>query len=80
MMRVVAKLGRQLGPVALRYRSVERALGHALVRILQGDPRAVLYVHGCHPTALGHENLRLSADWPGAAGREIEAAQGGRTA
>ena len=34
-------------------------------------PLAVLYVHGCHPTALGHDNLSFSADWPGAAGRAI---------
>ena len=24
-----------------------------------GAPRALLYVHGCHPTALGHENRLL---------------------
>jgi hypothetical protein len=39
-----------------------------------GGPLAVAYVHGCHPTALGHENLEYSADWPGAASRAIEAA------
>lgn len=32
-----------------------------------GRPLAVLYAHGCHPTALGHDNLAWSADWPGAA-------------
>jgi hypothetical protein len=36
-----------------------------------GAPRAVLYSHGCHPTALGPENLAYSADWPWAAGRRI---------
>jgi hypothetical protein len=36
-----------------------------------GAPLAVLYVHGCHPTALGHENLDYSADWVGAAGETI---------
>ena len=45
-----------------------------------GSPLAVLYVHGCHPTALGHDNLSLSADWPGAAARTIEAALPGATA
>jgi hypothetical protein len=39
-----------------------------------GDPLAVLYVHGCHPTALGHDNLLVSADWPWAAGAAIAAA------
>jgi neutral ceramidase len=37
-----------------------------------GSPLSVLYVHGCHPTALGHDNLAYSADWPGAAGRAIQ--------
>ncbi len=36
-----------------------------------GSPRAVLYVHGCHPTALGHDNLLYSADWPWAAGEAV---------
>jgi hypothetical protein len=45
-----------------------------------GNPLAVLYVHGCHPTALGHDNLAFSADWPGAAAREIEAALPGALA
>lgn len=37
-------------------------------------PRAVVYIHGCHPTVLGHDNLDYSADWPGAASRAVEAA------
>jgi hypothetical protein len=37
----------------------------------RGRPRAVVYVHGCHPTALGPENLAFSADWPWAAGARI---------
>jgi hypothetical protein len=39
-----------------------------------GAPLAVLYSYGCHPTALGPENLAWSADWPWAAGRAIAAA------
>jgi hypothetical protein len=39
-----------------------------------GSPLAVLYLHGCHPTALGHDNLAYSADWPWAAGRAIQEA------
>lgn len=38
-----------------------------------GAPRAVLYLHGCHPTVLGHENLAYSADWPGVASARVEA-------
>jgi hypothetical protein len=45
-----------------------------------GSPLAIAWVHGCHPTALGHENLRYSADWPGAANRAIEAAHPGALA
>jgi hypothetical protein len=46
-----------------------------IVRIdrADGKPLAVFYVHGCHPTALGHENLLYSADWPWAAGQAIAA-------
>jgi hypothetical protein len=33
--------------------------------------RAVAFVHGTHPTVLGHENLAWSADWPGAAGAAV---------
>ena len=37
----------------------------------RGAPLAVAYAHGCHPTALGPENLAYSADWPWAAGVRI---------
>jgi hypothetical protein len=40
----------------------------------RGAPLAVVYTHGCHPTALGPENLTYSADWPGAAAARIEEA------
>jgi hypothetical protein len=36
-----------------------------------GAPLAVAFVHGTHPTVLGHDNLAWSADWPGAAAAEI---------
>lgn len=39
-----------------------------------GTPLALLYLHGCHPTVLGHDNLVYSADWPGEASRAIEEA------
>jgi hypothetical protein len=51
-------------------------------REVGGDatPLAVVFVHGCHPTVLGHEHLEYSADWPGAAARTIEASLRGVTA
>jgi hypothetical protein len=39
-----------------------------------GGPLAVAFVHGTHPTVLGHENLAWSADWPGAAAARIREA------
>ena len=53
-----------------------------VVRVDRADasPLAVLYVYGCHPTVLGHDNLAYSADWPGAAAREIEASLPGAIA
>jgi hypothetical protein len=48
----------------------------AVVRVdrASGEALAVCYVHGCHPTALGHDNLAYSADWPGVASQAIELA------
>lgn len=39
---------------------------------LDARPIGLLFQHACHPTVLGHENLELSADWPGAAASRIE--------
>ncbi|MGH2899489.1 MAG: neutral/alkaline non-lysosomal ceramidase N-terminal domain-containing protein, partial [Solirubrobacteraceae bacterium] len=41
-----------------------------------GRPIAVLYRHSCHGTVRGHDNLDISADWPGAASAAIESATG----
>jgi neutral ceramidase len=40
---------------------------------VSGDPLAVMMSYGCHPTILGHENLLISADFPGAARRALQA-------
>ncbi len=32
-----------------------------------GEPLAVLFNYGCHPTVMGADNLQISADYPGAA-------------
>jgi hypothetical protein len=50
---------------------LDREVLVARVDRADGAPLAVLYVHGCHPTALGHENLAYSADWVAAAGEAV---------
>ncbi len=61
------RLGGPLDPAA-RIVRIDRA---------SGEPLAVVWLHGCHPTVLGHENLAFSADWPGAAAAAIEEAYPG---
>ncbi|MGH7341894.1 MAG: neutral/alkaline non-lysosomal ceramidase N-terminal domain-containing protein, partial [Candidatus Rokuibacteriota bacterium] len=46
------------------------------VRASDRRPLAVLFNYGCHGTVLGHDNLEISADWPGTACAAIEAATG----
>ena len=38
----------------------------------KGDPLAILFNYGCHPTTLAADIFQVSADFPGAAKREIE--------
>jgi hypothetical protein len=47
------------------------------VQDARGASRAVLYSHACHATVLGHDNLEISADWPGVASNRIEQETGG---
>ncbi len=76
-----------LAPASLRWCSSEVRIGrnrsradgaldpalHVLdVRTAAGDPLATLYHYACHPTVLGHENLELSADWPGVTSARLE--------
>ena len=53
---------------------VDRAARIVRIDRKDGAPLAILWLHGCHPTVLGHENRAYSADWPGAASAVIEAA------
>ncbi len=38
----------------------------------EGDPIAVLFNYGCHPTVMGYDNLLITADFPGAARRALK--------
>ena len=74
-------------PAQLRWSRAEAAIGRnrrladgpvdARVLVLRvddqrtGRPLAVLFHHACHGTVLGHDNLLISADWPGVAARAI---------
>jgi neutral ceramidase len=53
---------------------VDDATDHA------APPLAVLYHLACHPTAMGGENYLLTADWPGAVSRFVEASYGAAAA
>lgn len=44
---------------------VDREIPFLVVRESDGRPRAVLYHYACHPSILGPDNLRITADWPG---------------
>lgn len=46
----------------------------------RGRVKAVLFGCGCHAVALGHDNLRISADYPGFAQRIIEEETGAENA
>jgi hypothetical protein len=73
-----ARLGLGSAPVSIG-RNRRRADGPVERRVqlfrlgdAGGEPLALIYALGCHPTALGHDNLAYSADWPGAASRALE--------
>ncbi|MAE93263.1 MAG: hypothetical protein CL910_01245 [Deltaproteobacteria bacterium] len=75
-----ARLGMGEGSVAIgRNRRREAGPVDRILRVVRvdregGAPLAVLYIAGCHPTVLGHDNLAWSADWPWAANLAIEEA------
>jgi neutral ceramidase len=46
---------------------VDQEVSILRVDTLSGKPIAVLMNYGCHPTVLGYQNLKYSADYPGAA-------------
>lgn len=51
----------------------------AILRVddTSGKPMAILVNYACHPVVFGPDNLRYSADWPGAMREAIEKEMGG---
>lgn len=49
-----------------------RVLAFEVDETQNGKPFAVLFGAGCHAVCLGHDNLKISADYPGSAQRYIE--------
>ena len=56
--------------------AIDPAVDVLRVDAVSGRPIAVLFRHSCHGTVRGHDNLEISADWPGAACAAIESATG----
>jgi len=51
---------------------VDPAVGVIRVDDKQGNPIAILVNYACHPVVFGPDNLRYSADYPGAMARAVE--------
>ena len=57
---------------------IDPAVGVIRVDDAQGAPLAILVNYACHPVVFGPDNLRYSADYPGAMARFVEASWGGK--
>ncbi len=74
------------GSVAMRWANregtatspVDRSVAVVAVDTAAGRPLATLVNFACHPVVLGPENLRISADYPGAMMALVEAEIGGQ--
>jgi len=55
----------------------DNTAGVLALHAMDGSPAAILLDFACHPTTYGPENLRWSADWPGAARAALGRALGG---
>ncbi|MCD6284518.1 MAG: neutral/alkaline non-lysosomal ceramidase N-terminal domain-containing protein, partial [Anaerolineae bacterium] len=56
---------------------IDTEVGVAWLRDMGGETVAMLINYGCHPVVMTADNLWISADYPGAAIRALEAASGG---
>jgi hypothetical protein len=52
---------------------IDSSVGVIRVDDKQGNPLAILVNYACHPVVFGPDNLRYSADYPGAMARLVEA-------
>ena len=59
---------------------VEPVLSVIRADTMEGKPIAILVNFATHPTILGHENMEISAEWPGVLQRRLEEAFPGATA
>lgn len=55
---------------------VDKSVGVIRIDDIRGNPIAVLMNYACHATVLGHDNLLISADYPGYAKKVIRNALG----
>jgi neutral ceramidase len=56
---------------------IDTAVEMAWLRDLSGETVAILVNYGCHPVVMTADNLQISADYPGAVVRALEARHGG---
>ena len=73
--RPEVQIGRNRRPQSVKGEVVPYA--HVLRFAAEHGVEATLFSHACHPVVLGRDNHQISADFPGAAARCIEAATGG---
>ncbi len=64
-------------PERIPYGPVDPTVSVLRVTDAQNTVRAVLVNYACHPVVLGPTNKKLSADYPGALRKEVEAGVGG---
>jgi neutral ceramidase len=64
-------------PERIPFGPVDPTMSVLRITDAQGSVRAVLVNYACHAVVLGPANLKISADYPGAMRREVEAKLGG---
>ena len=74
--RPQVQIGRNRRPQSVKGEVVPYA--HVLRFAAECGAEATLFSHACHPVVLGRANHQISADFPGAAARCIEAETGGQ--